>query len=202
MTTLAAVIGRDVLANRPAAGVAGRLYEATDTTPPTVYRDNGASWDTYATAGAATVTTTRGDLIARGASADQRLAVGAAGKILTSDGTDPAWGNGPLTTKGDLIGAGASGAIGRLPVGSDGQVLTADAASSLGVKWGAASGGGGGSFSQAYLGYNMVGASNEAYGALGVAFLKKITLASAGLLTDVEAYLHQTSNGCFRSRPC
>lgn len=92
MTTLAAVIGRDILANRPAAGTPGRLFEATDTTPPTVYRDNGTSWDTYATAGAGTVTTTRGDLIRRGASADERLAVGAANRLLRSDGTDPAWG--------------------------------------------------------------------------------------------------------------
>jgi microcystin-dependent protein len=37
-------------------------------------------------------TTTRGDLIVRGASLDQRLAVGAANTVLKSDGTDPSWG--------------------------------------------------------------------------------------------------------------
>lgn len=42
------------------------------------------------------VLTTRGDLVVRGASAPQRLAVGAAGKFLLSDGTDPAWGDAPL----------------------------------------------------------------------------------------------------------
>lgn len=45
------------------------------------------SWAAVAT----TVTTTRGDLIARGASADDRLAIGTAGKRLRSNGTDPAW---------------------------------------------------------------------------------------------------------------
>jgi hypothetical protein len=45
------------------------------------------SWATVAT----TVTTTRGDIIRRGASADERYALGTAGKLLTSDGTDPVW---------------------------------------------------------------------------------------------------------------
>ena len=40
----------------------------------------------------------------------------------------------PTTTKGDLIARGV-GAVGRLPIGGDGQVLTADAAQPLGVKW-------------------------------------------------------------------
>lgn len=46
-------------------------------------------------AGAALVdpTTTRGDIIARGASALARLAIGTVGKFLGSDGTDPLWTN-------------------------------------------------------------------------------------------------------------
>lgn len=48
----------------------------------------------------------------------------------------------PLTTKGDLYGHSTVDA--RIPVGSDGQVLTADSTQPLGVKW-AAGGGGGGS---------------------------------------------------------
>ena len=40
----------------------------------------------------------------------------------------------PLTTKGDLWGYDTDNA--RLPVGSDGQVLIADAGAALGVKWG------------------------------------------------------------------
>lgn len=49
----------------------------------------------------------------------------------------------PTTTKGDLLVRGAS-SVGRLGVGSDGQVLTADSSQSAGVKWAAAAGGGGG----------------------------------------------------------
>ena len=43
-------------------------------------------------------TTTRGDMITRGASVTGRLAVGAAGAVLMSDGTDPAWDTTPTIT--------------------------------------------------------------------------------------------------------
>ena len=39
----------------------------------------------------------------------------------------------PLTTKGDILGYDS--AADRIPVGTDGQVLTADSGQSLGVKW-------------------------------------------------------------------
>lgn len=45
----------------------------------------------------------------------------------------------PLTTKGDVLGYSTVNA--RVPVGSDGQVLTADSTQTLGVKWAAASSG-------------------------------------------------------------
>lgn len=47
----------------------------------------------------------------------------------------------PVTTKGDIVVRGTQSQ--RLPVGADGQVLTADSAMSLGVKWATPAGGGG-----------------------------------------------------------
>jgi hypothetical protein len=43
--------------------------------------------------------------------------------------------------KGDLLVAGATDSVSRLVVGTDGQVLTADAAQTLGVKWASAAAG-------------------------------------------------------------
>jgi len=45
----------------------------------------------------------------------------------------------PLQPKGDLVAFSTVNA--RLPVGSDGQVLTADSAQTLGVKWAAVTAG-------------------------------------------------------------
>ena len=56
---------------------------------------NGGTGAATATAAynALAPTTTRGDITKRGATNNERLAVGAAGKILVSDGTDPSWGD-------------------------------------------------------------------------------------------------------------
>ena len=50
-----------------------------------------ARWKPSTPSGSSSPTTTRGDLIVRGASADGRLAIGASGRALLSDGTDPVW---------------------------------------------------------------------------------------------------------------
>lgn len=47
--SLAAAIGYGLASARPAAGIAGRLYYATDTS--TLSRDNGSSWDSLTLAG-------------------------------------------------------------------------------------------------------------------------------------------------------
>jgi len=48
-------------------------------------------------------------------------------------------GSSPLTTKGDLYGYNTTNA--RIPIGTDGQILTADSTAALGLKWAAAAGG-------------------------------------------------------------
>ena len=50
------------------------------------------SWAYMAKGAAGSPTTTRGDIIYRGASADARLAKGSAGKVLTMGANDPEWG--------------------------------------------------------------------------------------------------------------
>jgi hypothetical protein len=69
--------------------------------------------------------------------------------------------------KGDLLVGSAADAIVRLPVGSDGQVLTADAAQASGVKWANAAGVGSATFPLS--GYGLVAASDDpiAFGSVG-----------------------------------
>lgn len=104
---------------------AGTLWKNTNTSAPTL----GSTALTFIVFGTGLTDpmTTRGDLIDRNASnVTARLPIGAAGKILSSDGTDVSWGNGPMTTQDDLIVGGTSGIPTRLAKGSDSQVLTVD----------------------------------------------------------------------------
>lgn len=70
-------------------------------------------------------------------------------------------GGSPLTTKGDIYVYGATNT--RLPVGTDGQILSADSTQSTGLKWIASSGSPGGSNTQ--LQYNNSGAFGGISGA-------------------------------------
>ena len=74
------------------------------------------------------------------------MALGTAGQVLrvNSGGTAPEWAatadQTPLTTKGDLFGFDTADA--RIPIGTNGHILTADSTQSLGLKWAAPAGGG------------------------------------------------------------
>ena len=74
--------------------------------------------------------------------------VGTSGQVLTSNGAAalPTWQAAgtasPLTTKGDVYTFSTVNA--RLPVGTDGQVLTADSTQTTGIKWATPSAGGSG----------------------------------------------------------
>jgi hypothetical protein len=86
---------------------------------------NAANSETAAAASAASIgLTTRGDLLTRGASANERLAIGGADTVLLTDGTDPAWGQVSLT----------AGVTGTLPLanGGTGATVAATALSNLG----------------------------------------------------------------------
>ena len=90
---------------------------------PTVPVTSGGTGQTTAAAGfnALSPLSTEGDLLYYHSSANNRLGVGTNGACLTSNGTDPVWGScstggfsNPMTTLGDLIYGGASGAATRL----------------------------------------------------------------------------------------
>lgn len=81
--------------------------------------------------------TVDGDLITRAAGTAARLGIGTAGQVLTVVAGAPAWvaagGSSPLTTKGDLFTFSTVNA--RLPVGTNGQMLTADSSQTTGLRW-------------------------------------------------------------------
>ena len=90
------------------------------------------------------VITTQGDLRRGDASGNaERLAIGASGKVLQSNGTTESWetlttGDSVLTTQGDILYEGASG-LARLGQSTDGFVLTTKGAGANPV-WASAGG--------------------------------------------------------------
>ena len=86
---------------------------------------------------AATVTTTRGDLIRRGATADERVALGTSGHVLTSNGTDAVWAApaGSTPTAG-LDGARPTATLGALYTATDtGVRYLCESNGSGGARW-------------------------------------------------------------------
>ena len=90
--------------------------------------------------------TTLGDLSFRSSTSNvnTRIPIGSSGQHLTVVAGVPAWATAsdqtPLTTKGDLLGFSTLDA--RIPIGTNGHILTADSTESLGLKWAAPAGGG------------------------------------------------------------
>ena len=86
--------------------------------------------NTGATGAGVDVLTTRGDLLKQGASAAERLAIGSANRVLTTDGTDPAWStvtNAMLAGSIDLT----SKVTGALPLANGGTGATSLAAANI-----------------------------------------------------------------------
>lgn len=108
---------RNVTIPAPAAGDDGKAI---------TYNHGGTAF-TY-TDKLSDVFTTRGDLLYRGASAESRLAIGAANTLLKSDGTDPSWStltamlDSISSTQGEILYRGAA-TWAALGTGTSGNVL-------------------------------------------------------------------------------
>lgn len=115
----------------------GMVTYLEDTNTVEVY--DGSAWtdinDNTAAIPKSTVTTAGDLIIADGASSVTRLAIGADGTILTSNGTTASWATNTaleasiFDAEGDIIYATGADTAARLPRGTDGQVLTATSTS-------------------------------------------------------------------------
>jgi len=102
------------------------LFAAGDT----VQIQNVGSGVCTVTAGSATVSTSATLALKQYDSGDLYFNTTSAAFFFSTDAAD---GSSPLTTKGDLYGFSTLDA--RVPIGTNNQVLTADSAEALGLKW-------------------------------------------------------------------
>ena len=99
-----------------------------------------------------------------------------------------------VTTKGDLLVATGSGAITRLPVGSNDQILTADSSQSSGVKWAAAPAGAADTTSAYPIsGYGFFAASENisaanGAGALDQAWFVRVFVPAGKAITAIAGF--------------
>lgn len=92
----------------------------------------------------------------------------------------PAGSVSPLTTKGDLFGYDTADA--RIPIGTDGHVLTADSTQSLGLKWAASSGFSGGTYSaSSSYNANLTGTTDSRQDDADEIYVKGSVTATAGI---------------------
>jgi hypothetical protein len=109
------------------------------------------------------------------------------GAVGTTVATDTLW-----DTKGDLAAATGPDAAVKVPVGANGQVLTADSTQTTGIKWAAAGGGGGGGLlaSTAYLPGSLtsIGATTTWNNVDGANLLVTFTAPASGkVFVDLSA---------------
>jgi hypothetical protein len=143
------VVMTGLTAARPPAGLAGRLYFATDTNGGQLARDDGASWVDVAAPINPLVSALRGGtwkvLYTDGSGVATELALGSTNTALVSGGPSAAPSFAAVVlqsladAKGDLIVGTDDNAFARLAAGSNNQVLTADSAQTTGLKWASAS---------------------------------------------------------------